>query len=71
MEEIKQLQEHANAASGKVWDDELNKMASYRDLINHANEKIRSKWLILGENEFGCLFRGFPPNGIEGLGVLD
>lgn len=69
--ELQEVRERANAASGRVWDDESNKMVSYRDLINHHNEKIRSKWLKSGENEFGRLFRGFPPNGIEGIGVLD
>ena len=63
--------ELAMAASGRVWDDEMNKMCSYRDLINHANEKIRLKWLTSGENEFGRLFQGFPPNNIKGLDVLE
>lgn len=61
LEQLKELQESANAASGRVWDDELNKMASYRELITLHNEKVQSKWLILGGNEFGRLFRGgFP-----------
>ena len=34
--------EFAYAASGRVWDDELNKMASYRDLIRHENPTIRN-----------------------------
>ena len=63
--------ELAMAASERVWDDEMNKMCSYRDLINHANEKIRLKWLTSGENEFGRLFQGFSPNGIKGLDVLE
>ena len=46
-------------------------MASYRDLINHHNEEMKDRWLISGENEFGRLFRGFKPNNIDGLGVLD
>ena len=54
LEQLKELQESANAASGRVWDDELNKMASYRELITHHNEEIRSKWLISGEMNSGA-----------------
>lgn len=61
--------EFAGAASGRIWDEELNKMCSYRDLITHENAEIRARWLVLGENEFGRLFRGFPPNNIDGIGL--
>ena len=61
----------ALSASGRVYDDELDKLCSYRELINHSNPRIRNKWLRAGENEFGRLFQGFKPNNIEGLGVLD
>ena len=63
--------EFACAASGRIWDEELNKMASYRDLIQHQNVAIRTRWLTSGENELGRLFRGFKPNNIEGIGVLN
>jgi hypothetical protein len=63
--------EFAFAASGRIWDEELNKMASYNDLIKHPNEVIRQRWLTSGENEFGRLFQGFKPNNIEGLNVLN
>ena len=74
---LAQLQQQANstesafAASGRIWDEELNKMASYRDLIKHHNKEIQERWMISGENEFGRLFQGFKPNNIEGLGVLN
>ena len=62
--------EFACAASGRIWDDELNKMASYRDLIRHKNIEIRNRWLKSGENEFGRLFQGFKPNKIKSIDVL-
>jgi hypothetical protein len=31
----------AFAAGGAIWDDELNKFAKYRDLVNHYNEVIK------------------------------
>ena len=46
-------------------------MASYRDLIKHRNNIIQSCLTSEGENKFGRLFQGFPPNGIDGLNVLD
>ena len=61
----------AFAASGWVWDDKFNKMASYQDLIHHHNEEMKERWLLSGKNEFGRLFRCFKPNNIDGLGVLD
>ena len=53
--------EYACAANGKIWDEELSQFCSYRDLINDSNAEVRDRWLISGENEFGRLFRGFPP----------
>ena len=61
----------AFAASGRIWDEELNKLASYRDLIKHHNNETKQRWLISGENEFGRLFQGFKENNIEGLDVLN
>ena len=52
------------------WDEELNKFAPYRELIKHPNEEIKNRWLKSGEDEFGRLFQGFEPNGIEGMDVL-
>jgi hypothetical protein len=31
----------AFATGGAIWDDELNKFAKYRDLVNHHNEVIK------------------------------
>ena len=61
------------AAARKVWDPELNKMASYRDLINHSNKAICELWNGSGENEFGRLFQGYIDShkDVEGLDVMD
>jgi hypothetical protein len=56
--------------AGSLWDEELNKFAPYRELIKHPNEEIKNRWLKAGEDEFGRLFQGFEPNGIEGMNVL-
>ena len=63
--------EFACAAGGKIWNEEYSRLCSYRDLITHSNPEIRARWLASGENEFSPLFRGFPPNKIDGIGVLD
>ena len=55
---IDTFKHYAMAAAGKVWDPELNKMASYRDLINHPNKAICELWTGSGENEYGRLFDG-------------
>ena len=60
-----------SALAGAVWDDELKKLASYKELVNHSNSVIRDRWTKGGENEFGRLFQGFAPNEIEGLNVLE
>ena len=39
--------------------------------MHHTNEQTRVRWQISCENEFGRLFQGFPPNDIEGIGVLE
>ena len=62
---------YALSAGGRVWDDYLQKMASYRQLIQHQNAKISELWLTGGENEFEQLFQGFKPNKVEGLDVLE
>ena len=62
---------YALAAGGRVWDEYLQKMASYRDLIQHKDEEIAARWITGGENEFGRLFQGFDPNEVEGLDVLE
>ncbi|OEU20461.1 hypothetical protein FRACYDRAFT_181335 [Fragilariopsis cylindrus CCMP1102] len=56
-------------ASGAVWDDSLNKMAKYRDLINHKDPVIKNRWLQSGENEFARLFQGYGET--EEVDVLD
>ena len=58
------------ALAGTVWDDKLKKMAAYRDLIKHRNSIIRNRWTRGSENEFGRLFQGFSPNGIDGLDAV-
>ena len=62
---------YALAAGGRVWDEYLQKMASYKDLIQHKDEKIAARWITGGENEFGRLFQGFAQNGVEGLDILE
>ena len=63
------INQFAMAASGKVWDEELNKMAHYRDLAKHPNKAIRDMWIEGAENEFARLFQGY--KDIEGLNVLE
>ena len=60
-----------SALAGAVWDDELKKLASHKELVNHRNNIIRDMWTKGGENEFGRLFQGLSPNGIDGLDVLE
>ena len=59
----------AFGASGAIWDDDLNKMAKYRDLINHKDPIIKQRWLQSGENEFARLFQGYGET--DGVDVLD
>ena len=59
------------ALAGAVWDDELKKLVSYKELVNHSNSVIRDRWTKGGNNEFGRLFQGFPSNEVEGLNVLE
>ena len=60
-----------SALAGAVWDDNLKKMTSHKELVNHRNNIICKRWTQGGENEFGRLFQGFSPNGIDGLDVLE
>ena len=60
-----------SALVGAVWDNELKTMASDKELVNHCNAITRNPWTRGGENEFGCLFQGFSPNGINSLDVLE
>ena len=60
-----------SALAGVVWDDELKKLASYKELVNHSNSIIRDRWTKGGENKFGRLFQGFASNEVEGLNVLE
>jgi hypothetical protein len=59
----------AFAAGGAIWDEELNKMAKYRDLINHDNPATKDRWLRSGENEFARLFQGYGET--DGMDVLE
>jgi hypothetical protein len=59
----------AFAAGGAIWDEELNKMAKYRDLINLDNPAIKDRWLRSGENEFERLFQGYGET--DGMDVLE
>ena len=67
----KTTQHSAQAAGGTIWDEQLNRMAHYRDLIKHQNPTIRNRWNTAGENEFGRLCQGFEPNGITGMDVIE
>ena len=59
---------HMACAAGSIWDADLNKMASYKDLINHPDKAIRDRWNQSGVNEFARLFQGF--GDVEGVNVL-
>ena len=38
-----------SALVGAVWDDELKKLASYKELVNHSNSVIHDRWTKGGE----------------------
>ena len=59
----------ALAAGGTVWDEDLNKMAHYRELIIHPNPEIQRRWMQASCNEFGRLFQGF--GDTKGMDVLE
>ena len=59
----------AFGAGGAIWDEGLNKMAKYRDLINHKDPVIQTRWLQSGENEFARLFQGY--GEVDGMDVLE
>jgi hypothetical protein len=59
----------AFGAGGAIWDEGLNKMAKYRDLIKHKDPTIQHRWLCSGENEFARLFQGY--GEVEGMDVLE
>ena len=52
-------------------DPELQKQAHHRDLIKHPNATTKQRWLAGGENEFGRLCQGFPPDNTEGMDVIE
>ena len=60
-----------SALAGAVRDEHLKRIASYKEPVNHHNSIIRNRWTCGGENECGRLFQGFPPNGIDGLDVIE
>ena len=59
----------ALAAGGTVWDEQLNKMAHYRDLIVHPNPEIQQRWIQASCNEYGRLFQGY--GDVTGMDVLE
>ena len=67
----KDINQKALAANGTIWDPESQKHAHHRDPIKHPNEAIKQRWLTGGENEFGRLCQGFPPNNTEGMDVTE
>ena len=44
---------YALSAESRVWDEYLQKMASYKELIHHKNDKIIERWMTDWGNEFG------------------
>ena len=60
---------HFALASGRIWDDKLKKFAAWKDLVNHPDDNIASRWEQSGVNEFARLFQGY--RNIEGLDVLE
>ena len=54
-----QVSHKAMAAGGTVWDERLNKMAHYRELIIHPDTEIQKRWIQSSCNEFGRLFQGY------------
>ena len=55
-------------ASGRIWDDDLKKIASWSDLVKHPDSAIAKRWNQSGINEFARLFQGY--GDIEDLDVL-
>ena len=60
-----------SALARAVWDDELKKLVSYKELLNHRNSIIWDRWTKGGENKIRRLFQAFSSNGIDGLDVLE
>ena len=54
---------------GKIWDEQLNKFASWKDLAHHPDTTISWRWRRSGINEFAHLFQGY--KDVEGMDVLD
>ena len=52
-------------------DDELKKLASYKEFVNYRNSIIRVRWTKGGENEFRRIFQGFSHDGLDGLDILE
>jgi hypothetical protein len=66
---INKFQHLAMAAGGTIWDAELNKMATYKDFMNHPNTEICERWTWSSKNECARLLDGY--NGIDGLNVME
>ena len=54
---------------GKLYNQQLKKIAARHKLVRHPNAKIARCWRTSGANEFGRLFQGY--KDIEGLDVLE
>ena len=67
--QARKVTHRAMAAGGTVWDEELNKMAHYRDLIIHPNPTVQQRWLQASCNEYGRLFQGY--GDVKGMDVLE
>ena len=56
-------------AGGKIYDDTLQKFASWKELVQHPDPAIARRWIQSGINEFARLFQGY--GDIEGVDVLE
>ena len=59
---------HAHNA-GSIYDEELHKWMSYKELLNHPNPIIRKRWQQAGMNEFARLAQGY--GSVEGMDVIN
>ena len=50
--------------NGNLWDPTLNKVASFKDFLNHPDPAIQNCWLCSRENEYHPLSK-------DGMGVLE
>ena len=67
----KYFQLRHSALAEVVCDNDLKKMASYKEIVNHRKDIINKCWTQGGENKFDRCFQGFSPNIIDDLNVLE